>query len=141
LRRGTRTGRTRKRGRRWGWTRRRGGKHIAATKAHLTFSSHNTHSNPRFFSLSPHSRHLETSIQRRQFRASAPSYGGGLFGPSPTTARGGLGQPSDDEEEDEDDEDVDVDVLAAHSFTLEGLRRRGDYCEEMAYDSELDRSD
>ena len=32
-----------------------------------------------------------------------------------------------------------MDVLARDSFTLEGLRRRGDY-EEMAYDSELDGS-
>lgn len=102
----------------------------------------------------PHpGRHLQTSIQRQQFRASSPPYGGqwgnrrgGLFAPTATAAlalrcraQGGPDLPSDEEDEEEEVEG-EGDVLAAESMTLEGLRRRGDYCEEMVYDSELDGS-
>ena len=106
----------------------------------------------------PHpGRHLETSIQREQFRASSPPYGGqwgnrrgGLFAPTATAAlalrrraQGGQGRGADvpsDEEDEEEEVEGEGDVLAAESMTLEGLRRRGDYCEEMVYDSELDGS-
>ncbi len=91
----------------------------------------------------PPPRHLEASIQRRAFRGAPapPSYGGGLFarGLTTTAAASSLGRPGDYDEEDEEEDDDAVDVLARDSFTLEGLRRRGDY-EEMAYDSELDGS-
>lgn len=115
-------------------------------------------SNPHSHNPHPNHRHLETSIQQQQFRASPPPYGGrwgnrrgGLFAPTASAALAarhraqGRGPflPSDDEddEEEEDGGEGEGDVLAAHSLTLEGLRRRGDYCEEMAYDSELDGSD
>ena len=101
----------------------------------------------------PH-RHLETSIQRQQFRASSPPFGGqwgnrrgGLFAPTATAAlalrrraQGGQGRGADMPSDEEDEEELEGGVLAAESMTLEGLRRRGDYSEEMVYDSELDGS-